>query len=37
MTGFSPAHEKAELAIEKKLVDEINPDTLRAIVTAIMS
>ncbi len=35
MTGFTPDHEKAELAIEKKLVDAIKPDTLRAIVTAI--
>ena len=35
MTGFSPAHERTELAIEKKLIDEIKPDTLRAIVTAI--
>ena len=35
MTGFSPDHEKAERAIEKKLTDAIQPDTLRAIVTAI--
>ncbi len=35
MTGFSPDHEKTEFAIEKKLVDAIKPDTLRAIVTAI--
>ena len=35
MTGFSSSNARAELAIEKKLVDAIKPDTLRAIVTAI--
>jgi N-acetylated-alpha-linked acidic dipeptidase len=35
MTGFSPANARTEVAIEKKLVDEIKPDTLRAIVSAI--
>src|ERR1035441_9536485 len=35
MTGFSPSSQRAELAVEKKLVDAIVPDMLRAIVTAI--
>src|SRR5580698_4011972 len=35
MTGFSPASQRDELAIEKKLVDVIVPDTLRSIVTEI--
>ncbi len=35
MTGFSPSNAREERAIEKKLIDEIKPDTLRAIVTAI--
>jgi len=35
MTGFSTASEQSELAIEKKLVGAIVPDTLRSIVLAI--
>ncbi len=35
MMGFSPQDERAELATEQKLINEIKPDTLRAIVTAI--